>query len=241
LIFYPEKLSKSHKFIFPGHFEEKWLNTTDGFILHSLLFTIKNPGGVILYLHGNAGSLDTWGEIAPFYNQLGYDIFIPDYRGFGKSTGKIFSQQQMFDDADSLYEYLKLNYPEDKIIVIGYSLGTGLATYLASKHRPAKLVLLAPYYSFNDLIYDKYPILPGFLLKYQFATNQLIPKVKAPIALFHGIKDELIPYQSSERLIKICKPGDKIYLLESQDHAGLNENPTYKVLIKAFLIPKEVN
>lgn len=235
LLFHPDKLSKSHKFVFPGNFEEKWLNTTDGFLIHSLLFKIENPKGVILYLHGNAGSLNTWGEIAPFYNQLGYAISIPDYRGFGKSSGKIFSQQQMFDDADKIYDNLKMIYPEEKIIVIGYSLGTGLATYLASKNKPCKLILLAPYFSFYDLIHSKYPILPGFLLKYHFATNQFISKVQAPIALFHGMKDELIPYQSTERLITLCKPGDKIYLLKNQGHAGINENHNYKILIKDIL------
>jgi pimeloyl-ACP methyl ester carboxylesterase len=188
-----------------------------------------------LYLHGNAGALDSWGDIAGFYTNLGYDIIIPDYRGFGKSTGKINSMQQFFDDVQRVYNQLKQNYSENRIVVIGYSIGTGPATYLAAKNNPQKLALLAPYYSLPDLMHVHYKIIPGFVLKYQFMTNEYIQKVKAPIALFHGNNDELIYYKSSEKLIKLCKPSDTLYILPNQAHGGVNENPEFRNYFKKFI------
>jgi uncharacterized protein len=238
LIFQADKLPPDYKFSFTGHFEEKWIETNDKQRINALLFKAANSAGVILYLHGNAGSLEKWGGIAPFYTRLGYDIFIPDYRGYGKSTGNLPSQKQLFKDVERLYQELKSKYSEEKIVIIGYSIGTGPATYLASRNKPAKLILMAPYYSFSDLISHKFVIVPSFLLKYPIQTNKFIVKVKSPIAIFHGKADELIYYHSSVKLHRLCKPGDKLYLIENQDHGSINENQVFRDLLRKFLVGK---
>ena len=89
LIFFPEKLSKEYLFQFDQTFEEKNIKTNDGVILSGLLFKADSSKGVILYLHGNGGSLSSWGDVANTYTELGYDVFIIDYRGYGKSEGVI--------------------------------------------------------------------------------------------------------------------------------------------------------
>jgi uncharacterized protein len=236
IIFYPERLSSGYQYNFYGNYKEKWIETSDSSRLNALLFKSDSSKGIILYLHGNAGALNSWGGIAPIYTSLDYDILIPDYRGFGKSTGKIYSEAQMFTDVQNIYNFTKENYPENKIIIIGYSIGTGLATYLASKNHPSKLILLAPYYNFPDLVKHNYKLLPGFLLKYKLMTNEFIRKVKAPIAIFHGRNDDLIYCQSSEKLYKLCKPGDKLYLLPNQTHVGMDENSDYQMEIEKFLL-----
>jgi uncharacterized protein len=236
IIFYPEKLSASYQYNFNGNFEEKWIETTNSSRLNALLFKSDSSKGIILYLHGNAGALDSWGGIAPIYTSLGYDILIPDYRGFGKSTGKIYSETQMFNDVQNIYNFIKEKYPEEKIVIIGYSIGTGLAAYLASKNHPKKLILLAPYYNFPDLMRHTYKLLPTILLKYKLMTNEFIGKVKAPIAIFHGKNDDLIYYQSSEKLYKLCKSGDKMFLLSNQSHIGMDENADYRMELEKFLL-----
>jgi esterase/lipase len=235
LIFQADKLPQDYTFNFNSHFEEKWIETTDGHRINALLFKTEHSKGLILYLHGNAGSLESWGQIAPFYNSIGYDIFIPDYRGYGKSTGKIFSQKQLFEDVDRLYNELKINYSEENIVIIGYSLGTGPATYLASRNKPGSLILMAPYFSFEDLISHKFPLIPSFILKYPIPSNKYIVEVSAPIAIFHGKADELIYCHSSEKLHRLCKPGDKLYLIDNQNHGGINENEEFRELLRIFL------
>src|SRR4051794_5022706 len=96
LIFFPERLHKDYKFDFDQNFEELTIKGSDGVLLNGVLFKTSNPKGLIFYLHGNAGSLRTWGEIAETYTSLNYDLFMLDYRGFGKSAGYINSERQLY-------------------------------------------------------------------------------------------------------------------------------------------------
>jgi pimeloyl-ACP methyl ester carboxylesterase len=91
---------------------------------------------LIFYLHGNAGSLNTWGEVAKRYTELKYDVFMLDYRGYGKSEGSIHSQKQFHEDIQMAYDEMKKTYKESNIVVLGYSIGTGPAAKLASLNHP---------------------------------------------------------------------------------------------------------
>ncbi|MFT2008612.1 alpha/beta hydrolase [Pontibacter sp. 13R65] len=228
LIFFPQSLPVSHTFSFQQEFKEIYIPTKDGIKLHGLLFKAEAPKGLVFYLHGNAGSVDSWGGIAPTYTDLGYDIFILDYRGFGKSEGHISSEKQFFEDVQTAYSHLTSLYPEEQLIVAGYSIGTGPAAMLAATNNPGLLILQAPYYSLGDLMHKLYPFVPAFLLQYKFETYRYLEKTKAPVVLFHGKQDEIIYYGSSEKLQKHLKPDDKIMLLNGQGHNGMNDNPKYK-------------
>ncbi|MFH2142581.1 MAG: alpha/beta fold hydrolase, partial [Bacteroidota bacterium] len=173
-IFFPEKLNKDFKFNFEQKFEEVNIKTLDKLFLNGLLFRADSSKGLIFYLHGNAGSLSSWGKVAKTYTDLNYDVFILDYRGFGKSEGEINSEVQMYQDIQTAYDELKTKYNENKIVVIGYSIGTGLAAKIASANNPKLLILQAPYYSLTDLMKHNYPIIPTLILKYRFETNKFI-------------------------------------------------------------------
>lgn len=235
LIFFPEKLEKDFKFIFDQNFEEINVKTKDNKLLNSLLFKANNSKGVIFYLHGNAGSLSSWGEAAKTYTDLNYDVFMLDYRGYGKSEGKINGQKQLFQDVQIAYDVLKTKYPEDKIILLGYSIGTGLAAKVASANNPALLILQAPYYSLTNLVRHTFPIIPTFLLKYKFETNNYLRKCNMPVIIFHGKEDEVIYYGSSLKLKE--KYGNKITLIPliGQGHNGMTENPEYRMEIRKML------
>lgn len=151
MIFFPQTLAKDFTFRHYRNFEERYVEMEDGTDLHSLLFNAENPKGVVFYLHGNAGSLEGWGSVAENFIDLGYDVFIPDYRGYGKSEGAISSEVQMHRDMQTLYDYLKADYPENSLIVLGHSIGTGMAAKVASENNPKLLILQAPYYSIPDV------------------------------------------------------------------------------------------
>ena len=204
LIFHPDKLETNFKYNFEGNYEEQFFKMEDGTQLNGLLFKADSSKGLIFYLHGNAGSLETWGEIASNYTNLNYDIFILDYRGFGKSEDVISSESQFFSDIEKVY-----------------------ATYLASKNKPKILILQAPYYSLTDLVKHTVPLIPSFLLKYKFETNKYLKGLKTPIVIFHGDKDEVIYYESSIKLQKEFKYSDRLITLENQYHNGITTNPIY--------------
>jgi uncharacterized protein len=180
LLFFPQKLAEDYRFTFDQPFEELLIPAKDGKRLHGLLFKANHAKGLIFYLHGNAGSLDSWGEVASTYTALGYDVFLLDYRGYGKSEGKITSQKQLFEDVQIAYNEIKKRYREDSITVLGYSLGTGPATWLASRNNPKRLILQAPYYSLSDMMRHYYPLLPAFILKYPLRTHEYISSAPCP-------------------------------------------------------------
>ncbi len=227
LIFFPEKLRKDYQFQFYGAFEDMNIPMTDGVLLNGVLFKSDSSKGLIFYLHGNAGSLRGWGEIAELYTRLDYDLFMPDYRGYGKSEGRIKNEKQFFEDMQKVYNHMKQFYPEERIIIIGYSIGTGAATKLASVNHPRLLILQAPFYSLNDLKNRYFPIIPGFLLKYKFETNKYIRDCTMPIVIFHGDKDEIIYYGSSLKLKELLKESDKLITLHGQYHNGMSVNIQY--------------
>ena len=226
-IFFPESLDQNYKFDFRQRFEEIIINTKDQKKLHGLLFKSENSKGLIFYLHGNAGSLSSWGEVAQTYTSLNYDVFILDYRGFGKSEGTISSQDQLFQDVQIAYDEILKSYNEDEIIVLGYSIGAGMAAKLASTNHPKLLILQAPFYSLTDMMRHTYRIIPTFLLKYKLEINNYIEACSMPIVIFHGNQDEIIYYKSSLKLKEKFKQSDTLITLIGQGHNGMTYNPDY--------------
>lgn len=131
-LFLPDKLPQDFEFSYPNA-TEVFLPIENNQHIHGLYFTADQKAkGVVLYFHGNAGALDKWGLVADNFAPLGYDVLIMDYRTYGKSQGKL-SEQNLFNDAQLAYNYLRKNFGARDIVIYGRSIGTGIATHLASK------------------------------------------------------------------------------------------------------------
>ncbi len=231
VIFYPEVLPTGFPFSFPDRFEElTW--PVEGAVISALHFKAEKSKGTVLYFHGNAGSLRSWGAIAPDFTERGYDVLIPDYRGFGKSTGRIRSEEMLLRDAAVAYEHLRKAYPENRIILYGRSIGTGLAVYLAAANRPRMVILESPYYSLLDLAAYHYPLVPRPLLRllhrYPLRTDQWIATVRCPVYLFHGERDEIIPHSSSVRLLPLIRSERMLTTIPFGGHNDLGEHDLYQ-------------
>lgn len=235
LLFFPEKLDQNFQFDFEPEFEEVFVKMEDGTPIHGLLFKSQKSKGLIFYLHGNAGSLGTWGGVATTYTDLNYDVFVVDFRGYGKSGGRISGESQLFDDMLQVYEDMKKRYNEENIIVLGYSMGSGPATYLSAGNHPKMLILQAPFYSLTDIIKQFFPFIPSFLLKYRFENFSYIQKCKMPVYIFHGDRDEIIHFSASIRLKEYLKPEDRVVFLDGQEHNGMAFNQEYMRELKKIL------
>ena len=235
MVFQSAQLSKDYQFDYQQKFEEINITSFDGVKLNGLLFKAENSKGLVFYLHGNAGTLETWGKIAKIYTRLGYDIFILDYRSFGKSEGEIENEEQLNKDVSVAYKTLAKRYPENKIIITGYSIGSGLATILAYENHPKALILQSPYFSFTELSSRRVRFFPDFMKKFHWETFRYLPKVKAPIYIFHGMNDQLIPYENSVRLSRLLKSNGHFYPLKDQEHIGMNENNDFQNQLKVIL------
>lgn len=235
LLFFPKKTPAEVSLATLAETEEIRIKTKDNIHLSALRAKVKEAKGIVYYLHGNGGSISTWIHVIEPFRALGYEVFLLDYRGYGKSEGSISSQQQLFEDIQVGYDEVRKLYQEKEIIVLGYSLGSGLAAQVAAQNEPKQLILQAPYYSITDMMTKKYAFIPTFLLQYPIPTHEFIQQCSMPITLFHGKQDELIPYNSSVRLAKLLKPKDQMVTLENQGHNGMTSNTEYLAKVRELL------
>lgn len=200
--------------------EEIFIPLADEVRLHALWLRQDKPRGVILYWHGNRGSNRRCLRQAEKLYGLGYDVFMPDYRGYGKSGGNISSQKQLFADAQTTYDWLLQHYSEDRLVLLGYSLGSGIATQLAKENQPQQLFLVAPYRSMIAMKNLILPVAPSFLMKYPLRNDKNLPKINCPITLFHGTNDELIPFAHSQYLHTLQPQLSELVPLNGIGHRG---------------------
>jgi pimeloyl-ACP methyl ester carboxylesterase len=233
-IFHPTKLSMNSKLEFSIPFEEVTI-PVKGAKLNAVYFKIPNPKGVIFFVHGNAGNLLDQEVPAKFYTALGFDFFTFDFRGYGKSSGEITSEEQFYDDVQSSYNFIKGNYSEKDIYVIGYSVGTASAAMITQRNNPGKLVLIAPYFSLVDMTIRDYKIVPTFLLEYKFETHRFLEKIKKPVLLIHGKIDEVLPFESSVMLSKLLDKDDEFFPIKNQGHNDFEGNVLFSNKIREFL------
>lgn len=235
LIFLATKLPQDFKFSFKTNFEEINLKTLDDETINALHFKVDKPKGVILYFHGNRGDLSRWGEITEWFTQFNYDVFVIDYRNYGKSTGS-FNEQKMLNDALLAYDYLKQNYTENKIVVYGRSLGTTFATKVASKNNPKELILEVPFYNLMSAIKYQIKFSPNFLFNYKFKTNEFIQKVTCPVTFFHGTEDKVTSFKDSKQLFELVShPQKKFIKIANGEHGNLRDFEAYRSNLKIIL------
>ncbi|WP_299765441.1 alpha/beta hydrolase [uncultured Dokdonia sp.] len=240
MLFHPEQLPKDYVFEFDVPFEEIYQEGEGGVQLHGLHFPVANAKGVILYFHGNAGSVRRWGEITQFFSQKGYSVIVMDYRNYGKSDASITTsnpEQALYDDSEVWYAFAKANYPESQIHVYGRSLGTTFATYVASKHTPKNLTLETPFYSIEDEARSRFRWLPvKRLLKYRMPTYEFVDAVSCPITVFHGTDDAVVAYEHGQKLFeKIATSSKEFITVPSGGHNDLVTFPEYTTAIDRVL------
>nr|WP_314882156.1 alpha/beta fold hydrolase [uncultured Campylobacter sp.] len=207
-----------------------------GGLINGLKFSAVEPKGAILFFHGNFGDVSGWGAYGADFAALGYDFYIFDYPGYGKSDGKISSQQQLFASADAMSRYVLAQHPPRKLAMIGYSIGSGIAAQQAAKWDAARLILLAPYFSFERLAHEKIPFVPKFLIRYKIPTAEFLQAARGTqITLIHGAADELIPVQHCRDLAGSLKEGDLFYEIPDARHNGLLAMPGIWEILKERL------
>ena len=235
LMFLPSTLEQSYQYQFDSNFEELFFETEENASINALHFKAENPKGVILYFHGNAGNLSRWGKITEYFVAKQYDVLVMDYRSYGKSIGKL-SEAAFYKDAQYCYEYLLKLYAENEITLYGRSLGTGVASYLASNYNPKQLILETPYYSIADVAKHRFPIFPvESLLKYRFPTFEYLSKTSIPVTIVHGTEDNVVPFSSGKKLSELPLENLEFIPVEGGNHNNLIEFESYHSIINNVL------
>jgi uncharacterized protein len=191
--------------------------------------------GVVLYFHGNGQNVELYSRRAPDFTHQGYEVWMLDYPGFGKSTG-VFDEQRLYDYALVFYKLARSRWPPSRIIIYGSSLGTGIAAELADIRDCRRLILESPYYSIESLANRYLPIYPwSRLLHYHFPIYSHLPAVTAPITIFEGTKDKTVPYSNAARLKPLLKNGDEFITIEGAGHNDLHDFPLFTTKLDSVL------
>jgi pimeloyl-ACP methyl ester carboxylesterase len=231
LLFEPKVLASNLPIEAPDVTED-WVDVP-GARLHAIQFRqplvdgVRHTKGLIFYLHGNVGNVATWFVDPGFWRDSGYDLYMMDYRGYGKSTGRIESEAQLHGDVQTAWERIAPGYAGLKTVIFGRSLGTGLAVQLAATVQPDLLILVSPYSSMTAVMNVHYPWAPDAILRYPLASDHYIQQVRHATLIFHGLRDTVIPVAQAEALQEGARRAELI-LLPNVGHGDVQEDKTYR-------------
>jgi len=235
ILFHPKALERSYTFRFDQPFTELNIPVSSTRNLNVVKFTVDSISkGIVLYFHGNRQNIERYAKFSKFFTDQGFEVWMMDYPGFGKSTGDR-KEQVMYHNAMLLYKMAIALQPSENIIIYGRSMGTGVASQLASIRDCRHLILETPYYNIDALAKHYFPIYPvNPMSKYSFPTNEYLPFVKAPITIIHGTRDEVIPYKQAKKL-KEENSVINLITIEKGKHNNLSDYSIYNKTLEAIL------
>ena len=200
--------------------EKVKINTQDSIELMSWYHN-KNVNNykTILFLHGNAGSLENRIHKINHFKDMNVNFLLVAWRGFSGNKGTP-TEKGLYEDAESAVRWLKSKgVRENNIIVYGESLGTGVATEIAQNKNFAGIILESPFTSMIDAGKDKYPYLPvRLLLKDRYESNKKIKNINSPILIMHGKVDNIVPFHMGKKMYELANEPKYSYFSEYDDH-----------------------
>ena len=205
-LFYPGKVIEFLPKEIGLDFEDIFFRTSDNLKLNG--WFIPSPGAkfTILFCHGNAGNISHRLEKINFFHQLGCNVFIFDYRGYGLSKGSP-SEKGLYLDAKAAHDcLLSRSMQENRIIGYGESLGSAAIIDLACRHRLYALIVEGAFSSGKDMARNIYPFLPYWVFSIRFDSESKIKSIKVPKLIIHSLNDEIVPYALARKLYEAAPP-----------------------------------
>ena len=199
LIYYPQMPGRELTAT-PQHvgleYQDVHFTSDDNIRLHGWFVPRQAAKGTILFFHGNAGNISHRLDSIGIFHELGLNVFIIDYRGYGQSEGEV-SEQGTYRDAEAAWNYLirTRGIDEERIVIFGRSLGASIAAWLANRKTPAALILESGFSSVPSMAKRIYPFLPvEWLSRFRYETGEYVKTVTSPVLVAHSPDDEIIPY-----------------------------------------------
>ena len=217
--------------------EDVHLVAGDGVPIHAWWLPVGGASRTVLFLHGNAGNVSYWLDVAATFRDVGWNTLLIDYRGYGKSQGTP-TEIGTYLDARAAWRHLVLDrgIDADRLVIAGRSLGGGVATWLALEQECAGLVLEATFTSIADVVSDSLP-LPGIgrLVRLGYESLARIPRISVPLLVVHGRQDELVPFAHGRRLHQAARdPKQFVELAGGHNDAFSLDRATYLEGLRKF-------
>lgn len=219
-------------------YHELRIATDDGETLHAWFVPSDDARGTVLFSHGSIGNISQRIDALRIWHELGFDVLIFSYRGYGQSTGRA-SEDGIHRDAEAVWQWLmdERGVAPEEMVLFGHSLGAAVATRLAAHRSPGALVLEAPFISVPELGADRYPWLPARrLARLDFPVAELVSEVDSPVMVIHSREDEVVPFRHGEAVYEAAPmPKRFLELTGSHTKAFLENEDTYVESVDAFL------
>ncbi len=238
LLFEPTPLPGDEPLVADPDVHEAWVEVP-GARLSTAQLRLPNPRGVVFFLHGNSGNLRDCLVDLDAFRQVNFDVVMFDYRGYGKSSGCIASEEQLRQDVRTVWNHFAPQYQGKRVVVSGQSLGTALAAGLSAELcatgcAPDLTLLVSPYSSMRALADELYPWVPRQVLRYPLHTAEHAARLSGPLMLIHGDKDELIGIHHSHAL-RTAAPAARFLCVEGAGHSDVHKFPSYRAALHGAL------
>lgn len=234
-IFQRLPLDKNYAFSISADFDEIWIHGKDGTKLNGIY--IKSPDtskALIVYTHGNRHHLQRYARAAVELSHYGYDVLMPDYRGYGKSEGYPV-EEDLYYDMEEWLHYADSIIKPSNYIFYGRSLGSAMATYAATKKKSKLVILETPFDEIKSaapMVFS--PLLNVLPFKSSFSNISRLPHLDCPILIIHGTKDELIPLEAVQRLASAAT-NTELVVIEGAGHMNIRRYDQYHEAIRRYL------
>lgn len=219
-------------------YEDVFFKTEDGVTLNGWFIPAKKSELTLLFCHGNGGNISHRLESIKSFHNIGLNVFIFDYREYGRSNGRV-SEEGTYLDALAAYNYLlsREDVNRDGIIVFGRSLGGNVAIDLATKVEVSALICEGTFTSIMDMTKDIYKVrIPARFLSHRYDALTRIKEVDAPKLIIHSRDDEMIGFEHGKRLFEATKEPKEFYKLRGgHNEAFLIAGEEYPERIKSFI------
>ncbi len=235
ILFNQSVLEENHEFNYAFDFEERWFEIGDEARIHAILAKADSSKGLVIFFHGNGGNAQTSPSKFELFLNNGYDVLYPDYRSYGLTEGELWNEDDLVGDMKVVYREISKEYTEDDIVIVGYSLGSGVAAQVAVDNDPRELILWTPYFSMMDMKDSQYWFLPDFLVRYPLRTDLALQRIDEPITIFYAAEDELLPVERSIKLNEFLDGNDEFIMLAGQGHNRVFNNEQLKAKMAEIL------
>ncbi len=209
----------------PANGEDVWIEVADGERVHGwFVRAFQQPAiATVLYCHGNGGNLTNVAWVAEDLSKRGFDSLVFDYRGYGRSDGRVRDEWGLYADTDAVYDHLTRarGVKEERLVLYGQSLGTAAAIDVASRRRCAALIVESGLSSASDMGAVAFPWLPRwlhFLARNRFESSRKIANAKCPVLVTHGTGDPVIPVDQGRRLYESAPDPKRLVIVPGGDH-----------------------
>jgi len=238
MIFYPYKTLQANPEDWGLEYEDVTLRTSDGVQLHGWFIPASGTNKTVLFFHGNAGNISHREDSIRIFHNIGVNVFIFDYRGYGNSEGTP-GEKGLYLDARAAWNYLmeQRKFTSEDIILFGRSLGGVVATQLATEVKSAGLILESTFTSARDMARIIMPLLSRLIfIRYQFNSIGRIKDIKQPLLVLHSPQDDIIPYQLGVRLFENANEPRSFVKMKGDHNTGfITSQPEYALALKDFI------